>query len=356
MERPGIKRFYQVYKFDGEPNIYIGVGPDKFTLEEPTAEAEAFVKNLDGSLTREALRRRFPQTDEWLDLLDGAGVLEDYASAPPIDEEIAERWSRQIYHFQLFERPGWSAWEAQEKLANARVVVVGTGAGGTTLLRFLNAVGIGTLEAIEFDKFEVGNLPTHMTLDEEDVGSYKLESLRRHLFRQNARLNFKAHYGRVESAEEIAEFIEGADFFCSAFDRPRILASRWSNKAALMAGVPMASIGVTDKGARCGPIVIPGQTSCYECVGIHDITYLRPSETAALMGTSVAMLASIMVHEVVKIITGFAESRLLGRSLYINTETLEFNFTDHPVVPGCYCNQYRTTAPSSEPTKQPEPA
>ena len=337
MQRPALKEFLRVYKREGEDAVHIGVGPDKVAIDEPTREMEDFLRALDGTRTEDELAARFPDAREWLADLNAAGVLEDRAAGPGPDDPLVRRWSRQINYLRLYERPGWSGLDAQRKLAASRVVVVGSGAGGTTLLRLLNSVGIGTLEAVDFDTFALDNLPTHSTLDEEDVGSPKVEALRRHLFRQNSSLTYRGHQRRVESAEDLARLLEGADFFCSAFDRPRLDAARWSNEAAFMTGVPFTSIGATDKGARVGPIVVPGRSTCLECVGIYDQRYLRAEEHAALMGTTVAMLAGIMVGEIVKIITGSAPSRLVGRSLYINTETLEFTFTEHLPRPGCRC-------------------
>lgn len=337
MHRPVLKEFLSVYKREGETTVFIGTGPDKVAIEEPTAEMEEFLRHLDGSLTEDDLVARFPQAREWLADLDAMSVLEERSLAPDQQDPPVGRWSRQINYLRLYDRPGWSGLDAQRRLATSRVVVVGTGAGGTTLLRLLNAVGIGTLEAVDFDTFQLDNLPTHSTLDEEDVGSPKVEALRRHLFRQNSSLVFRPHACRVGSAEELASLIAGADFFCSAFDRPRVDASRWSNQAAYDTGVPFASIGATDKGARAGPIVVPGRSPCLECTGIYRQDFLRAAEKGALMGTTVAMLAGIMVGEIVKVITGAAESRLIGRSLYINTETLEFTFTEHPSRPGCHC-------------------
>jgi molybdopterin/thiamine biosynthesis adenylyltransferase len=337
MYRPAIKDFLRVYKREGEDAIFIGVGPEKVVIDEPTPEMEEFLRCLDGTLTEEELRTRFPEAGEWLESLSDAGVVEDLGRSPDRDDPLLARWSRQVNYLRLHERPGWSALDAQRRLLDSRVVVVGTGAGGTTLLRFLNAVGIGTLDAVDFDTFNLDNLPTHTTLDEEDVGSHKLEALRRHLFRQNSSMVFRPQARKVESADELAEIIAGADFFCNAFDRPRVEAQRWANRASLEAGVPMGSIGATDKGARAGPIVIPGRSPCLECVGIPDQEYLRAEERAPLMGTTVAMLASILVGEIVKVLTGSAESRLVGRSLYINTETLEFTFTEHQSRPGCRC-------------------
>ena len=49
MQKPHLKPFYQMYKRDDEPAIYIGVGPDKVVIDEPTPEMEAFIRDLDGS-------------------------------------------------------------------------------------------------------------------------------------------------------------------------------------------------------------------------------------------------------------------------------------------------------------------
>lgn len=340
-ERPRIHHFLQVYKLDDDPTVFIGVGPEKIAIEDPTPEMERFISSLDGSMSIYELKAEFKDAEEWLDTLDELGVISEAKAPVGIDAWIAERWDRQISHLKLYERPGWSAEKAQEKLWNSRVVIVGTGAGGTTLLRFLNAVGIGTLEAVEFDRFSFDNLATHTTLDEEDVGELKLDALEKHLKRQNSRLNFIGHKRRIESPEDLANVIRGADFFCPAFDRPRGKAVYWANQASLMTGVPVGSIGVTDFGARCGPISVPGQTPCLECVGISEQKFLMRSERAALMGTMVATLAGIMTQEIVKHITGAAPSRLLGTSLYINTKELSFNFDTFDFRPDCSCSKLR---------------
>lgn len=333
MIRPKIKQIYQIYKRGNDPNIYIGKGPDKFVIEEPTLECEQFLIHLNGEKAIEELRLEYPKADEWLESLENMGVLEkDFG----VDESKYERVSRQIYHFQLYDRPGFNPYEAQDKLRNAKVVVLGIGAGGTTLLRFLSSAGIGNLEAIDFDKIELSNLTTHTTIDEDDVGKFKTESIKGHLEKQNSSLNFKVHQRELHSKEDVVQLVDGADFFIQAFDYPQSVAATWTNYAGMKTGVPFGSIGVTDKGARVGPFVVPGKTACWECVGIPHIKVLK-NHKAPLMGTMVAMLASIATHEIVKHISGFTESNLLGRSLYIDTETMEFLKNDHPINSNCDC-------------------
>ena len=275
-------------------------------------------------------------------------MLEERNDSSPLDPVQERRYARQINYLRLHERPGWSGHEAQARILDSRVVVVGTGAGGTTLVRLLTAAGVGTLEVVDFDDVELDNLATHGALDEEDVGGAKLEAVRRHAHRQSSGTTVVCHDRRIGSSDELLELVEGADFLLQAYDRPRehSEAARWTNEAGLATGVPFSSIGATDKGARAGPIVLPGRSSCFECVGIPELEFLRYERAQALTAATVFMLAGIMVNEIVKVLTGSAPSRLVGRSLYVDTESLEFTFTEHPRRPDCTCSRVPAAVPA----------
>ena len=334
--RPALKPFLNIYRRDED--VLLGLGPDKTVLRAPTPEMVAFLLACDGTATIDELALRFPAAAEWTHDLTAAEVLEDRDAEPPLsDPRIRARMSRQINYLRLHDRDDWSGWEGQRLLSSARVVVAGIGAGGTTLCRMLNTVGVGTIEVVDFDSYELDNLATHSTLDEADIGRHKVDALRDNLLRQNSSLNFIGHNTRIESAQQLAEIVEGADFYLGAFDYPRGMAVRWGNWASLATGVPSASIGSTDKGGRAGPIMVPGETSCHACIGFSDDAWVREAEFQATMGTTVSMLASIMVAEVVKVISGSTPSALLGAWLYVNTATLDFDLTFQPPVAGCVC-------------------
>ncbi|QIJ62430.1 ThiF family adenylyltransferase [Streptomyces sp. JB150] len=342
MRRPRVKEFLRIYHVAGEPHLYIGIGPEKFRIMDPTEEMVSFVLDLDGTRTREELRARYPETEDWLAVLDSQGVLDDAAVTPPLDPDDLRRFSRQINHLRLYDRDDWNGYEGMRRLREARVVIIGTGAGGTTLLRLLNAAGIGTLEAVDFDTFAEENLPTHPTFDEQDVGVPKLDALARHLALQSSRSRFIAHHTRIESADDIVKLVDGADFFFNAYDRPRNKAIRWSNEASLRTGVPFGQIGITNKGARVGPTMIPGRTPCMECVGIRDLDVLRPEKSGSLTGTLVSMVAGIAVNEVIGLVSGAKDtSRTAGQSLYVNAETLTFDFTPFAFRDDCPCREGR---------------
>ena len=62
----------------------------------------------------------------------------------------------------------------QEKITNARVLVIGAGGLGCPILKYLASCGVGTLGIIDFDKIEIHNLHRQILYDVADVGKQKV--------------------------------------------------------------------------------------------------------------------------------------------------------------------------------------
>ncbi len=76
--------------------------------------------------------------------------------------QVDERYSRQV----LF--PGIGA-EGQQKLAHARVAIVGCGATGSVLSSLLVRAGVGYTRIIDRDYIEPSNLQRQVLFDERDA-------------------------------------------------------------------------------------------------------------------------------------------------------------------------------------------
>lgn len=189
----------------------------------------------------------------------------------PIDPYLLKRWDRQINYFALFEREGFNARKAQEKLKNSTVAVVGIGAGGSSLISLLSAAGIGNIVGMDFDTVEEVNLPSQIFFKESDIGDLKVKAIKKHITSFNSSVNCEFYNKRVESTEDVYEIIKGADFVFDAIDEPLYYSALWVTRACLKANIPYVSIGSSDKASRVGPMVIPGKTPCYECLGLLPI-------------------------------------------------------------------------------------
>ena len=131
-------------------------------------------------------------------------------------EEQLQRYAR---HIVLPEVGGIG----QEKLLNAKVLVVGAGGLGAPLLLYLAAAGIGTLGAVDNDTVDLSNLQRQVIHGTGDIGRPKVESAAETVRAVNPDIDFRPHAMRLD-ASNILEVIgdydivaDGTDNFATRF-------------------------------------------------------------------------------------------------------------------------------------------
>lgn len=157
----------------------------------------------------------------------------------------------------------------QKRLHDLKITVLGVGAGGTTLLRHLATVSIGNIDILDYDTVDLSNLTTHTSLDEGDVGKKKIDAMRDNIRRKNADVKVRIFDYKIQSCDDIVEYIRESDFVIQAFDKPVGVSKRWLNQACVKLNTPYASIGQTDKNGRIS-LCVPGKTPCAECIGLPE--------------------------------------------------------------------------------------
>ncbi|MEO0700451.1 MAG: ThiF family adenylyltransferase, partial [Pseudomonadota bacterium] len=76
---------------------------------------------------------------------------------------------RHKHHLLLPEIGG----QGQQKLAAAKVLIVGAGGLGCPILAYLAAAGVGHLTICDDDKVELSNLQRQILYTEDDIGELK---------------------------------------------------------------------------------------------------------------------------------------------------------------------------------------
>ena len=202
-----------------------------------------------------------------------------------------------------------------------KVLVVGCGGLGGHLIEQLARLGIGHITAIDGDVFDESNLNRQLLSHVENIGQPKALVARDHIARVNPDVKLTAIHAFLDesNAEEI---MSGHDVICDALDNmtTRLLLQKYAEKL----GIPMVYGAIAGWYGQVTTI-FPGDNilgSIYQGGSNKGIEQElgNPSFTPALV-------ASIEVSEVVKILTGKGQL-LRNRFLMINTLDQEYEVFD----------------------------
>lgn len=235
---------------------------------------------------------------------------------------IGEELLRYNRHLRL---PGFGE-EAQEKLKQARVLVIGAGGLGAPVLLYLTAAGVGKIGIVDFDKVEVSNLQRQVIFTHEDIGKPKTEAAALFLGKQNPYIEIIQHQEKLES-RNVEGLFSGYDIIIDGSDnfQTRYLvndASVLLNKALIFGSIYQYEGQVSifnanpENGESCnyrdlypsppGPDEMP---SCNE---------------AGVLGVLPGMIGTLMATEAIKLITGIGEPLINKLLIY---DALNQHFT-----------------------------
>ena len=152
-------------------------------------------------------------------------------------------------------------WWQQEKVANAKVMVVGAGALGNEILKNLALVGIGHILIIDFDVVEAANLTRSVLFRAEDIGKLKAEVAAQRLKELNPDVKVACICGDITSDVGLGVFrsmdvvLVGVDNFGARI---------FVNRACFKVGTPWINGGIQELVGEFH-VYIPGEGACYEC-------------------------------------------------------------------------------------------
>jgi molybdopterin-synthase adenylyltransferase len=212
-----------------------------------------------------------------------------------------ERYSRQI----LFHGIGEAG---QQRLLDARVVVVGCGALGSFQAGALARAGVGHLRIIDRDYVELSNLQRQWLFDQCDVEQALPKSMAaaRRLTAVNSDIRIEPVVADLTpgNADDLLGesdlILDGTDNFETRY---------LINDYAVNRGQPWV-YGAAVGSYGISMAVVPGKTACLRCVYPDPPPGAQPTcETAGVIGSVTALIASWQVSEAIKILCGAEPSR-----------------------------------------------
>lgn len=349
MRRPRIKRTTEEIETpEGDVYLLRPSADNDIRIEQPDAEERRLLAAVNGESTLEELRAEFgaAEVDDLIAQLGELEVVEDAADDELLPAWELERFDRQLRYFSDVGTGGITPSQCQERLREAKVAVLGVGGLGGWSALALVCTGVGEMWLIDGDRVEISNLNRQIQFSEADIGELKVERTAARLKAFNSEMKVTTEARRLESEEDIAEFIAGSDVVIDAADWPAHDIERWCNAACFKAGIPYITMSHFPPIARVGPLYVPGKTGCFVCQEIgyrreyplFDIAVeqrrAKPSP-AATLGPACSLIGGQVGMEVLHLLTGLSRPSTQGVAHIFDLRTMEVK--REPVVPEPEC-------------------
>jgi len=218
------------------------------------------------------------------------------------ENKIYDRYQRQIILPEFGE-------EGQQKLLNAKVLVIGAGGLGCPALQYLAAAGVGTLGIVDDDTVALNNLHRQVLYSVGDIGLSKAERAAEILSQLNPDINIIAFKERltVENAMEIMQsfdiIIDGTDNFSTRY---------MINDACVLLGKPLVYAAISQFEGQVAvfcPHPLKGGSG--SGVNYRDLFPEPPKDDevlncaeAGVLGILPGIIGTMQASETIKLITG----------------------------------------------------
>lgn len=232
-------------------------------------------------------------------------------------EFTAEQSQRYSRHFMLPEIGP----SGQEKLARARVFMVGAGGLGSPVGYYLAAAGVGTLGIIDHDVVDLTNLQRQIAHSTPAVGMPKALSAKATFEKLNPDVTVNAVNGQL-LPESVEDHIREYDIVVDCSDN---FATRFLvNDACVALRKPLVS-GAVLKFEGQVTTILPGVGHCYRCL-FEDVPpedLLDSLQRAGILGAVAGVVGTLQAVEVLKYLLGIGEL-LSGRLLLYDALNARF--------------------------------
>lgn len=199
--------------------------------------------------------------------------------------------------------------EGQRRLAAAKVLVIGAGGLGSSLLYQLAAAGVGALVVADGDRVSLSNLNRQILYAEADIGQWKAERAAVRLRALNGSIAVEAATQPLTAANGAA-LLAGCHAAALAVDNweTRLLV----NRLCCQRGLPLVDAGAEGFGGSV-TVVIPGVTACLECWYGNAAPQALPSQA---LGAAVGAVASMEALALIELLLDRCE--LKGGQLFFD--------------------------------------
>jgi sulfur-carrier protein adenylyltransferase/sulfurtransferase len=255
-----------------------------------------------------------------------------YAVEQPrtLTAEQRERYSRHL----LLPEVGV---EGQQKLLDAKVLLLGAGGLGSPTALYLAAAGVGTLGIVDDDQVDLSNLQRQVIHSSERIGVAKVDSAEQTITALNPDVEVKKYPVRL-GPDNIMDILPGYDIVVDGLDN---FPTRYLlNDASVRLQIPVVSAAILGFEGQLS-VFKPYDGPCYRCLfPVPPPAELAPSCGAnGVLGVLPGTMGLLQATEVIKLILGEGDP-LIGRLLMydaLSATVNEVKVRRDPECPICSC-------------------
>lgn len=194
---------------------------------------------------------------------------------------------------------------AQEKLKNAKILIVGCGGLGNPAAAYLAATGIGTIGLLDFDKVSKNNLQRQVFYTENDIDKNKTKCLGNRITSLNSNCNILLHHVKISNNNAL-DIIKHYDLIIDSTDN---FPTRYLlNDASILLDKPLVYGSVYQ---------YEGQVAVFNVNGSSNYRDLYPNppspesvpncESGGVLGTLPGIIGTIQANEAIKVLSSIGE-------------------------------------------------
>jgi molybdopterin/thiamine biosynthesis adenylyltransferase/rhodanese-related sulfurtransferase len=202
--------------------------------------------------------------------------------------------------------------EGQQKLLDAKVLLLGAGGLGSPTALYLAAAGVGTLGIVDDDDVDLSNLQRQVIHSTQRIGIPKVDSAEESIQALNPDVKVVKYPVRLD-ASNIMEIIDGYDVIVDGVDN---FPTRYLlNDATVRKEIPVVSASILGFDGQLS-VFKPYEGPCYRCLFREPPpAELAPSCGASgVLGVLPGTMGLLQATEVVKLIVGIGDPAI-GRLL-----------------------------------------
>jgi molybdopterin/thiamine biosynthesis adenylyltransferase len=326
----------------GEDLILVRDPREALTLVDPDGQVEALLGELSkGPATASELSRALralgvnvteDEVASGLDGLDSLGLLERPDERLLGDPAVDARQFSNLTFFASFARRDQSRAEFVRRLRDSRVLVLGVGGGGSSIVQCLAGLGVGAMTLVDRDDVEPRNFARQFLYRHRDIGRSKVERATEWVRDYDPDIEVRAVDRWISGPADLTDLTDGVDIIVGGLDSEQG-AHLWVNEAALRAGVPFVGGGM-QRTQFMYFSVDPGRSPCLLCdesdrpgpdeptsAGVAQRLARSLQFSNALIGPIAMQLGSLIAYEALRYLTGFEPPRAAGAQVVLDLRT-----------------------------------